>query len=89
MGSKRYADLEILSEEEFQEILNSAPSYNQETRGMFRALGKGAVISYPEYLFLVSILRLSSYQCSSYVVLLLVKSRSNIILLPGGKGAAK
>ena len=88
MGSKRYADLEILSEEEFQEILNSAPSYNQETRGMFRALGKGAVISYPEYLFLVSILRLTSYHYC-LVVLLLIKSRSNIIVLPRGEGAAK
>ncbi|KAL5262821.1 hypothetical protein ACHWQZ_G008272 [Mnemiopsis leidyi] len=56
MQGHRYKDIEHLTDEEFQSILNSAPPHSRETRGLFRSLGKDAVISYPEYLFLVSIL---------------------------------
>ena len=57
MCARRYTDLDTLTDEEFQTILNAAPSHDLEKTGLFRLLGKNAVISYPEYLFLVSILR--------------------------------
>ena len=56
-STKRFTELEELSESDHDRILKSAPSHSRETRGLFRGLGKEAVISYPEYLFLVSILR--------------------------------
>ena len=61
---KRSTELTVVSEREYERIIRSAPSHSKETRGLFRGLGKGAVISYPEYLFLVSILR--------YIVLVLI-----------------